>query len=83
MSREDTMRAIEELQRQAQSSQDAGEAADVHEWLDSHGIPKKVYDPINGKLSDIYGKYYLIPLIDRIRLFISEEKRDENPQQSH
>ena len=43
----------------------ASEAKELHEMLDSLGIPWKTYES-DGLLSDENGSYYLIPLIDRV-----------------
>jgi hypothetical protein len=43
----------------------AGEAQELHEFLDSKGVPWKHYSP-DGGLKDENGTYHYLPLIDRV-----------------
>jgi hypothetical protein len=50
----------------------AGEAREMHEWLDDRCVPARIYDEERGKLQDEKGShYYLIPLGDRMRIYIN------------
>ena len=65
-------RAVEYLIKQYQQEVLAGEARELHEYLDNQGIPRTKSDP-SGQFEDEHGKFYILPLIDRVQRLVDNQ----------
>ena len=49
----------------------SGEAIEAHEILDDKGIPREKEDA-NGQIEVDGKKYYILPLVDRIQIYVEK-----------